>query len=150
MITTIPHRVSRATAAAVIMIVFALSLTACGGPSDKEAKTTAVQYLQAVNAGNKERQCSLSVNGQGSKRQQCLATAQPRSNAFASAPEAVRVVDWGDNGKAVAVRVHLRANSETKWNAVGLKKSDDHWLVAAFGWINGDPNKDAAVTGALS
>lgn len=151
MITTIPHRVSRASAAAVIMIISALSLAACGGPSDKDLENTAVAYWQAVDRGNNAKRCDLSVEGQGNKRQHCMtADSLPAADADAQPPTPDRVIDWGDGGKAVVLIAHLKANSTPQPAAVGLTQVGDRWLVAKWSWIKGDPKKDAAVTGALS
>jgi hypothetical protein len=151
MITNTPHRVSRTTAAAVIMIVTAFFLTACGGPSDKDLENTAVAYWQAIDRGDNAKRCDLSIDGQGDKRKRCMtAESLPAANADAQPPTPERVVDWGDGGKAVVLTAHLKANSTPQPAVIGLTQVGDRWLVAKWGWIKGDPNKDDAVTGALS
>lgn len=148
------HRIIRTLATTIAGLLAAtLIITACTTkqepqPDQAAIKQAATAWLQAVDQGDAQKQCDLSTSGQ-TDRAKCLKYAQPKTDAYSTPPRADHLVPWG-NGYAVAVEVHLRASSATRWNSVGVVPNGSSWLVSKIGWIEGDPKSDEAVTGALS
>lgn len=133
-ITAIPRR------GAAVAAVFAAALilfAGCGGPSDSEAKQTAIKYEVALDAGDTKTQCAISTAGQGSKRSDCLQADYGAPKTFTKKPEVVKTFDWSPesqnaDGKAVLVKTFLNSNSKPQYAATGLlAQDDDRWLVAA-------------------
>lgn len=136
-------------------VLAALALLGCGGTDPQntpDPADTATRYVKALDAGDPA-QCDLSVVGKAD-RSKCEANAHTdAAHALVADPEAVATYDWttpsGEQGKAVAVRVTLKANPKApQIEAIGLVQRDGAWQVTANGWA--DSSDQTTTVGALS
>lgn len=136
----------RTALAACTISLLALSAGGCSTSSDADAQQAAVEYLSAADAGNHERYCDLSVDG-NENREKCLEYSRIANDipGFESQPKAVAVQNWGDHGKAVVVEVGLQAGQgASRYMVLGLVELDDRWLVKdTSGYLSSLPDAAA-------
>lgn len=133
-----------------LAMVLAIALTGCTTPdSESPAAQTAIDYLIARDEGNKERQCDLKEDAQGTEeRAHCIEVASDGGfTDYPTPPVVDRVEEWpsvGDHAKVIIVKETLSTDDHAEWVAVGVVEVDGQWLVRSFRPIEGDPQREGA------